>query len=209
MKKLLLAFMALTLIPLSACADTYKEGVHYEVLPGKATATPEVVEFFSFYCGHCYKFEPMADALKSGLKGAKLEKAHVEFLPNGQPKLGKLLSRGFAAAKVLKVEQKVTDEIFKLHFVEKKYVQTVKQLRDAFIAAGVPAKDFDSAYNSFPTNSVVYQMAQKTKNYGIHGTPTVVVNGKYQVKAGGLKIKDNNEYIREYVKLVNYLVTLK
>ncbi len=44
---------------------------------------------------------------------------------------------------------------------------------------GVDAKKFSEMYNSFTVESKAQQSVQKTKNYGITGTPSVVVAGKY------------------------------
>lgn len=203
MRKILVTLLACVLLPLSAAAAQFKEGVHYDVLPGQPTNSPEVMEFFSFYCGHCWNFEPVMNVLEKGIQGAKVQKSHVEFL--GGPKRGPLMTQGYATALVLKVEKEVSALIFKRHFIERNYIQTLKELREVFIEAGVKGSDFDKAYNSFPTNSLVARMAQKTKKYRINATPKVVVNGIYQVKNSSISKSANPE--QEYVKLVNYLLT--
>ncbi len=42
----------------------FKAGEDYQVLETPATDTPTVTEFFSFYCPHCYQFEPLVQQLK-------------------------------------------------------------------------------------------------------------------------------------------------
>ncbi len=204
MKKLWFALVALIGLPLAAVASGYEEGVHYEVISGQATQSPEVIEFFSFYCGHCWHFEPTAARLTKEIQGAEFTKAHVEFL--GRGKAGQIMTRGYAVSLVLKVEKAFSEAVFKRHFVERNYIQSEDGLRDVFVSIGVSAKDFDSAYNSFPTNSIVARMAKKTRTYGINATPSVIVNGKYKVKASGIAKADSPE--DEYIKLVNYLLTL-
>ena len=49
------ALLALAL-PVVAIANQFEEGVHYEVIADEATADPEIKEFFSFYCVHCFRF---------------------------------------------------------------------------------------------------------------------------------------------------------
>lgn len=205
MRKFFVTLLALTLLPMAAMATQYEEGVHYDVIPGQATSSPEVVEFFSLFCGHCWNFEPVAKALDKGIQGAKLQKSHVEFL--GGPKRGRLLTQGYATAIVLKAEEPVSEAIFKRHFVERDYIETLPELRDVFVKAGIKGSDFDKAYNSFPTQSLMARMAQKAKKYGIRATPTVVVNGIYRIKNSGFSTAANAE--QEYVKLVNHLLTLK
>ena len=207
MRKLVLTLVALVLLPISALANEFKEGIHYDVLPGQATSSPEVMEFFSFYCPHCWKFEPIADALDAGLKGATLKRAHVEFLPPRNPEQGVLMTRGLAIAQVLKLEKPFTEEVFKRNYIEHKQVTNLAQLREAFSAVGVKAEDFDMAYNSFTVNSVVARMAQKAKQYQINSTPTVVVNGIYKIKLSGLA--KSEDFSGDFVKLTNYLLTLK
>ena len=76
---------ALILAPVMAFASasspvTFQQGVHYDVVAEKATAQPEVLEFFSFYCPHCKAFEPFAQNLNKNLpKGISLTKYHVDF----------------------------------------------------------------------------------------------------------------------------------
>ncbi|MBW8189902.1 thiol:disulfide interchange protein DsbA/DsbL [Neiella marina] len=214
MKKYLIALFALLALPMAASAANYEEGKHYDVLPGQPTSEPEVVEFFSYYCGHCYKFEPIVKALEQGLKGTELKRAHVDFLyyvdrstRKRYPETGKIVSRGFAVAQALKVVEPVSEQIYKRHFFEGRQIQSIDDLRDAFADAGVTAKDFDAAYNSFPVNSMVARMAQQTKKYGIRSTPSVIVNGKYKVNPSGLS--ESTNFTKDYVDLVNYLVTKK
>lgn len=205
MKKFGVLLAALVWFPLAACATDFKEGVHYEVLPSQPTSSPEVVEFFSFFCGHCYHFEETAERLANEVKGAEFSRAHVEFLGRGTA--GQLMTRGYAVAQVLKVEPAFNKAVFKQHFVDRNYIQTEQALQQLFASIGVNEKDFNSAYNSFPTNSLVARMAKKTKAYGINATPTVVVNGKYKVKNSGLAELESPT--DEFINLVNYLLTLK
>ncbi|MCM2678188.1 thiol:disulfide interchange protein DsbA/DsbL [Echinimonas agarilytica] len=207
MRKLLVTLLAIVALPMAAFAADYKEGTHYEVISSQATTQPEVMEFFSYYCPHCWKFEPIVEALEDGLQGVELKRGHVEFLPPRNPQLGQMMTRAFAAAQVLKVVKPFSEQVYQRNFVQRKMVATMDDVRDIFTAIGVKKEDFNGAYNSFPVNSLVAQMAQKTKKYGVSGTPSVIVNGKYKVLAGGLS--DSDDFVADYVKLVNYLVTLK
>ena len=217
MRKTILKFTAAaaiaataTVISMTSFATEYKEGVHYEDLGTKASSTPEVSDFFSFFCGHCNLFRPLGVKIKQEIAPVPYNKVHVEFLPNGYPEIGKLMARAHATAIVLKADDKVADEIFDRNFNRKDYIDNVAKLRQSFAIAGVKTEDFDNAYNSFQTNSLVAQMAKKSKELKIHATPSLVVNGKYMVKNGGVsKSTDMKIYTEEYIKLVKYLVTLK
>ena len=67
------------------------------------TGEPQVLEFFSFYCPHCYQFEQVyhvSENVKKALPaGTKMTKYHVEFLGP----LGKQLTQAWAVAMALGV----------------------------------------------------------------------------------------------------------
>ena len=55
MKKFL--FLLSALFSFNAFAANLEEGKQYVQVGQTASAQPEVIEFFSFYCPHCYAFE--------------------------------------------------------------------------------------------------------------------------------------------------------
>ena len=55
MKKVL--FLLGALFSFNAFAANLEEGKQYVQVSQTASAQPEVIEFFSFYCPHCYAFE--------------------------------------------------------------------------------------------------------------------------------------------------------
>ncbi|MCI5762832.1 MAG: thiol:disulfide interchange protein, partial [Actinobacillus porcinus] len=59
MKKLLatLIVATATMTGIQAQAAELKDGEQYITLNQARAAQPEVIEFFSFYCPHCYSFE--------------------------------------------------------------------------------------------------------------------------------------------------------
>lgn len=99
-----LAGAAFAVFMMPVQAQDFKEGVHYEVIADEATAEPEIKEFFSFYCVHCFRFEPIAKQMAAEY-GDAFEKAHVSFIdPRG---MGTTMSRAYAAAKMLKKKTKL------------------------------------------------------------------------------------------------------
>ena len=68
MKKFAVMFVMAMLLPLTACAQEpaskWKEGTHYKVLDKEATDKPVITEYFSFWCPHCFKFEPIVAQIK-------------------------------------------------------------------------------------------------------------------------------------------------
>ncbi|MGY3860611.1 DsbA family protein [Aeromonas lacus] len=81
MKKILLILAAIFMLPRANAAPEFKEGVNYDVLKQTATAQPEVLEYFSYYCPPCAKFEPIVEQLQHDLpKEVAIKKNPVAFL---------------------------------------------------------------------------------------------------------------------------------
>lgn len=201
MKKLALVLLALALSPFVQ-AEKFTEGTHYTVISAKApTKQPEVVEFFSYLCPACYRFEPLVESLKPKL-GADVtfKKNHVEFLGAD---LGKALTQASAIAQLLKVEDKVNPAIFNAIHQERRRMTGIDDLRTIFLDHGVDAKKFDGAATSFMVRGNLSKMAHNTKKFNIRGVPTFIINGKYQV---------NNKAISSaalFEELVIYLTNKK
>ncbi|MEZ9368702.1 thiol:disulfide interchange protein DsbA/DsbL [Shewanella sp. 10N.286.51.B2] len=201
MKKALLMAAALLLAPMAATAADYKEGVHYTVInEGPATSKPEITEFFSFFCGHCYSFsKTVVPKIEATLpEGVAFNQAHVEFIGAD---MGVEMSRAFAIAHQLNVEKKVEPAIFAAIHDKKQRFTNLNDIRMVFIANGVDGKDFDAAAKSFMVNAQMSKMKRDTQNAKISGVPSLVVNGKYRVEAGAIKSYD------ELLDIAYYLAT--
>lgn len=206
-RKIMLALVGMVLA-FSASAAQFSEGTQYTKLDKPLASEPQVVEFFSFYCPHCYEFEQVwhvSDNVRKNLpKDVKYVKYHVEFLGP----LGKQLTQAWAVAIALGVEDKVSPLMFDA--VQKS--QTVKapaDIRDVFIKAGVSGQDYDAALNSFVVKSLVVQEEKAAADFGLQGVPSVYVNGKYQVKNDGLDTSSMDAYVKQFSDVVNFLTTQK
>ena len=79
MKKIL-SLIVMLCMPLMACSAEYKAGEHYTVVDDKVSKKLEVREYFSFYCPHCFNFEPIMANVKKDLPAdAAFEMNHVDF----------------------------------------------------------------------------------------------------------------------------------
>ncbi|CAM3025227.1 Thiol:disulfide interchange protein [Vibrio neptunius] len=206
MKKLF-ALVATVMLSLSAHAAQFKEGEHYQVLDipsaslSKASQKPTVTEFFSFYCPHCSKFEPIIEQLKAQLpEEAKFQKNHVSFMGGS---MGESMSKAYATMVALKVEDKMVPVMFNRIHNMRKPPKNDEELRQIFLDEGIDAKKFDSAFKGFAVDSMVRRFDKQFKDSGLSGVPAVVVNNKYLVQAQSIKTID------EYFDLVNFLLTQK
>lgn len=207
MKKIWLALVGIAMA-FGASAAQFSEGDQYVKLDKSVTNEPQVLEFFSFYCPHCYEFEEVyhvSDAVRKGLpEGVKMTKYHVEFLGP----LGKQLTQAWAVAMALGVEDKITQPMFEA--VQKtQSVQSPEDIRDVFIKAGVSAADYDGALNSFVVKSLVVQQEKAAEDLQLRGVPAIFVNGKYMVKNDGLDTSSMDSYVQQFSHVVNFLLKQK
>ncbi|CNF11202.1 protein disulfide isomerase I [Yersinia nurmii] len=207
MNKVWLALVGMVMA-FSASAAQFSDGSQYVTLDKPATGEPQVLEFFSFYCPHCYQFEKIykvPETVKNSLpKGTKMTRYHVEFLGP----LGKELTQAWAVAMALGVEDDITSLMFE--GVQKtQVVQTPADIRNVFIKAGVTEKDYDAAINSFVVNSLVVQQEKAAEELGLRGVPAMFVNGKYQIKNDGIDTSSQEAYAKQYSDVVNFLIKQK
>ncbi|MBP7664764.1 MULTISPECIES: thiol:disulfide interchange protein DsbA/DsbL [Shewanella] len=190
MKKVLLMAAALLLAPLAVSAVEYQEGVHYTVInDGPATAKPEITEFFSFYCPHCFTFSKtvVPKILTDKPEGVAFNQAHVDFIGK---EMGVEMSRAFAVAHQLNVDEKMDAALFSAIHEKKQHFTNRDDVRAVFIANGVDGKTFDAAAESFMVKAQMAKMKRDTENAKLTGVPALVVNGKYRVETGAIKSYD-------------------
>jgi len=209
MKKLISLFVMLVL-PLMASAANYEEGTHYTVVSEKASKKPEVREFFSFYCPHCFKFEPFMTNVKKQLpEGVKFELNHVDFLRGASPKMQRTLTKAIVVAEELGMEGKLMRAVFNYIHVQRAVFTSEKDIRNVFVLNGADGDKFDKLMKSFGVNSKAKLMKKKQDYYsnsgGIKAVPAVIVNGRYRIENKAL---DKNNFEQDYNNLVKHLLTL-
>lgn len=203
MKKLTALFFSLVMLSVSATAQQFEEGKHYEVLDTKASSSKQVIEFFSFGCGHCNNFEPVWQQIASEVpKDIKVKKSHVSFIRFTSQEMVDDLTRAVAVADILKVKDKVIPAIFNYVHVQKATFRDRNDIRNIFVIQGVDGKDFDKYIDSFPVSNAVRHMEMDAKELKISGVPSVIVNNKYKI-LGGVKST------KEYADLIAYLANKK
>ncbi|QGM80206.1 thiol:disulfide interchange protein DsbA [Otariodibacter oris] len=179
-----------------------KEFIEVRQVP---SAQKEVLEFFSFYCPHCYNFEmnyEIPDKIKADLpEGAVLKQYHVDFLG----RQSKNLTRAWALAMALGAEDKVKRPLFEAAHNDQ--FKSMDDIRDVFIANGITAEQFDNGINSFAVNALVNKQEQALEEFKVRGVPTFLVNEQYQINGEGFSdSKSTNDFIQRYVDTALFLV---
>ncbi|MDR5617154.1 thiol:disulfide interchange protein DsbA [Arsenophonus sp.] len=205
MNKFWLALIGLVL-SYGVSAANYAEGTEFIKIEKAVQNAPCVVEFFSFYCPHCYQFESIyhvsQTVAKNLPKDIKMERYHVDFLGP----LGAELTKAWTVAMVLKVEDKVSPLLFE-GIQKTESINTPADIKAVFIKAGVKSEEYDAALNSFVVKSLVVKQQQAVEEFQLRGVPAIFVNGKYMIRNNGITIEDVNNYAKAYSDVVNFLIS--
>ncbi|HIJ83528.1 MAG: DSBA oxidoreductase [Magnetococcales bacterium] len=185
LRTIALLFMALTLGVAQAGAETVnpQPGIDYApiVPPVPSPAgKPEVVEVFNFKCPHCFDLHSHIEAwLKNNG-----DRYQYRSLPVFWGRQTDLPLRLFFAAEFLGHGPQMKGAIFKAQFVTNMNIENINEV--GFIAedAGLDPEKLKAQLQSFGVSTKVSQALSLQKAYGVTGTPTLVVNGKYLVSFG-------------------------
>ena len=207
MKKLL-SVIALTLLLPFAAQAKFEQGKHYEVISEQKTAKPEVKEYFSFYCGGCNAFEPVAQSIAKKLpEGTEFKKVHVDFIRAASPELQNALARAYLVAKSQGKGDQVASAIFNQIHRNRAPFSNENEIRSLVLIHDIDADTYDKAMKSFSVRGAANQMKKEQDELSekriLTGVPMLVVNGKYKINNAAL---DKRNMEAELQELVSYLL---
>jgi protein dithiol oxidoreductase (disulfide-forming) len=166
----------------SGAPAPYTEGSEYVTLPGphqrySSDGKVEVVEVFSYGCIHCAHFAPIAEKLRKELPPGVVFKLmpapfSAEWLP---------FARAYYAAKQLGVVERTHLALFDAKFAQNYPINSMDELADFYARQGVNRDKFMSIATSDETTAKMKSDLALIQKWGVDGTPSLVVNGKYRV----------------------------
>jgi len=171
------AFAAFAVVP--AMATEPQAGAQYLVLP---TVQPtdtgkkvEVVEFFAYYCPHCYAFEPLLHAwVKKQGDNIVFKRVHV---PGGASVLPqqRLFYTLDAMGLLDQYHQKVFDAMHQQHV----RLSSDEQVFDWVAQNGIDRAKFIDTYRSFGIQARLRRAAAMMDAYYVDRWPLVVIDGRF------------------------------
>ncbi|MGN0915404.1 MAG: thiol:disulfide interchange protein DsbA/DsbL [Succinivibrio sp.] len=185
----------------SAQAKNYELGKDYEIRAENITATPEIREFFSFYCSHCYANRGTFDKIAEHFKGQAKFVYNPVSLIGGE--LGFESQQAYAVALNMGLEKDIMNTLFdKVHKLNQ-IPEDHEYFVDLFESIGIEKDRYEQEAKSFVTIAKCAEWDRKAQEFKIDAVPEILVNGKYLV------LSDNVESADDYISLIKYLLTLK
>jgi len=184
----------------AAAKPAYTEGTEYV-----ATTTPgrldpkdgkvEVVEVFSYGCVHCAHYEEYAEKLQKELpKGVVFHAVPAAFNDAWLP-----YAQAYYAAKELKVAPAAHAALFKAIHMDHYPLRTIEELAGWYKQNyGVDTQKFiQLATQDDGIRKRILADGKLIQGWGIDGTPTIVVDGKY--RSNSIKSFDELNGVAKYL----------
>ncbi|HEX7342028.1 MAG TPA: thiol:disulfide interchange protein DsbA/DsbL [Rhodanobacteraceae bacterium] len=155
--------------------DQYVTIAHPERFSPKGKV--EVVEVFSYGCIHCAHFAPYMAKLEASMpKGVAVHYVPADFSPVWEP-----FARAFYAAQELGVVKATHLAVFKAKFDYNYPLNSLQDYASFYARHGVNPRTFLEDAHSARTDRELATNNQLIRRWGVMGTPTIIVNGKYRV----------------------------
>jgi thiol:disulfide interchange protein DsbA len=199
MKSLIRSLIVLaTLLASGTALAEAQLGRDYTLLnPPQPTSTKkiEVLEFFFYGCPHCYHLHPLLSAWEKTMpRDVELTFVPTVFRESWEP----MAYTYYALESMGKVKQ-LHDALYRAWNENNMVLVDEDKIADFVVKQGVDRAKFTAAYNSFAMKSMVTRAEQMIRSYGINGTPTLVVDGKYVIE--GLEPADTIRALKQVIVL--------
>ena len=180
MRKLSAVLLTLLfLLPVGVQADEKIRG-KYEVIGDisrlKNVKTIEMIEFFNYSCGHCYRFLETSKRLHAKFK----DKLHHKKSPIYWGNQTAYPSMAFYIADELGVEEEFTQELFDTNFKLGVNIFQPKVIK--FLAREFKiSKEMTEGMQSASIKAKTDQSLELAKQFKANETPTIIINGILKV----------------------------
>ncbi|MCC2971303.1 thiol:disulfide interchange protein DsbA/DsbL [Massilia sp. IC2-476] len=185
LRRLLLSAVLLAASSLALASPTApKEGAEYQALP-EAQPTDsgrkvEVIEFFAYYCPHCYAFEPLlADWVKKQGDNIVFRRVHV---PRGQQVAPQ--QRLFFTLESLGLLEQYHGKVFNAMHVDRLPLAQDEQVFDWASRAGIDRARFIDTYRSFGVQAKVRRAQAMMEAYRVTHWPMIAIDGRFLTSPG-------------------------
>lgn len=188
------------------------KNVDYQVLSTPQSADTgnkvEVIEFFGYFCPHCYAFDTsLTNWARKHKKDVVFKRVVVKF--SESMALHQKLFYTLSAMDVLTNE--LHHKIFDAIQIQHVSLRTDDQIFDFIEQHGIDRKKFMEMYQSFYVQVLCDKAVEMQSSYEIEGVPMIAIDGKYLtspaiVSSGNNMDLSEEEMHRQTLKVMDALV---
>ncbi|BAC24403.1 dsbA [Wigglesworthia glossinidia endosymbiont of Glossina brevipalpis] len=205
MKKLILIIFLYTGFLFGHAKIIPSEGKEYYKLDYIISDEYKIIEFFSFYCSYCYKFNSIYK-INENIRNIisendKIIKYHTNFF--GPKSVD--LSLIWAISTFFNVENKISDILFQ-EVQNNKKILNKEDILIVFNKLGISKKQYEYAKNSFLVKCFIKKQEFFLKKLNIISVPTIVINGRYVINNDKIYASSIEEYSNKYIEIIKYLL---
>jgi thiol:disulfide interchange protein DsbA len=205
---LALALCGIALAALAAAAEP-KNGVGYLTLPIQQNTDSgkkvEIIEFFAYYCPHCYVLEPSLKAwVKKHGENIVFKRVHVSRDANVAPQ-----QRLFFTLEALGLAEQYNDKVFHAMHVERLRLNSDDQVFDFIARQGLDRNTFVEAYTSFGVAAKVRRANAMMNTYKVDSWPMIAIGGRFitSPSLANQGAKDEAELHAQTLAIMDYLLS--
>ena len=166
--------VVLTLMPAIASAQGY------EVIEGPRLGDDpdviEVTEFFWYGCPHCYRFHPHIQRWKQS-RPADVAFRHMPAILSPR---WELHAKAFYAASIMDVLERFHGSMFDAIHRDGRSMDSASAIGGFVASLGIDGERFVATMESFAVDTRIRRAKSLQRAYGITGTPTVVIDGRFR-----------------------------
>ncbi len=153
-------------------------GKEYTVLdnqqPVEAGKKIEVIEFFAYYCPHCYALEPLlADWVKKQGNNISFKRVHVSD-PRALPQ-----QKLYFTMEALGKQEEFHLKAFQAIHVDRNRLQSDAEVIEFAVKSGFDKQKFLDVYNSFSVQSKMNRASQLMNVYKVNSWPMIAIDGRF------------------------------
>ena len=197
-KVFLLSCILLMLSSFSYAVETSIVGA-YDTVEGQSFTYDgkqvEIIEFLSFYCGHCYHFERSIPVIKGNFPKKIKWKTLPVFWGKGSPKPGE--------AYLIAVDEGKGEEmkkaLFEAIFIEQQDIGNIEVLEGIGMKLGL-GFDFSKKLRGDEKAAAAREAVEMSRSYGINETPSLIIAGNIRTSPG--KVNNNLDLMRDNTILI-------
>jgi thiol:disulfide interchange protein DsbA len=135
----------------------------------------EVIEFFAYYCPHCYVLEPALSAwVRKQGDNIVFKRIHVSRGPGVLPQ-----QKLFFTLDALGLLEQNHQKVFDAMHVQNNSLRNDAAVLDWAASAGIDRNKFTEAYNGFGVAAKVRRTEHMMGDYRVDYWPMLIVDGKY------------------------------